>query len=78
MIQSWKQRKLARKWTISDRQRLLSAVGLAQRQWQYGLNHLDEDERKFDVVRVLERRYMFLYQVVKKRKIHLADQKFYR
>jgi hypothetical protein len=71
MFQAWKERRMARNWTISDRQQLLFAVGLAQRQWQYGQNHLDEDERKMDVVTVLERRYMFLYQVAKKRKLNL-------
>jgi hypothetical protein len=71
MFQAWKERRMARSWTISDRQQLLSAVGLAQRQWQYGQNHLDEDERKMDVITVLERRYMFLYQVAKKRKLNL-------
>lgn len=56
-----------------ERRKLRNGFILAKVQWQLGQNHQDRQMRKYDIVDILERRYMFLYKVAKKRKLHALE-----
>ncbi len=56
-----------------ERRRLLYGVELAKCQWQFGQIDQDENGNKYEHVDILERRYMFLYQIAKKKKLHALE-----
>lgn len=53
-----------------ERKKLLEGIHLAMIQWQYG--HENEN-RGYAMMDILERRYMFLYETAKKRKLHVLE-----
>ena len=65
MFKRIKRESNIKKHVYNERKKLLEGVHLAMIQWQYG-----HDNRNDVMMDILERRYMFLYEVAKKRKIH--------
>ena len=70
MFAERKQKRIARERIWEERQQLLRGVDLAMEQWRYVTTHLDEGSRKYDVIEIMERRYMFLLNTAKKQKLH--------
>jgi len=72
MFKRIKRRINVKEQILLERRKLLEGVHLAMIQWQYG--HEDEKKKKSEVMMdLLERRYMFLYGIAKKRKIHVLE-----
>jgi hypothetical protein len=57
-----------------ERKKLLEGVNLAKVQWQMVHEHQEGDCRKYDLLDILERRYMYLLNVAKKRKLHVIRE----
>lgn len=70
MYKKLKRRTNAKEQISLERRKLVQGVQLAMIQWQYG----HDDENASEVMTdLLERRYMFLYEVAKRRKIHSLE-----
>lgn len=70
MLKKLKRRTNIKEQVSFERRKLLEGVHLAMVQWQFG--HEDEN-RNGVMMDLLERRYMFLYEIAKKRKIHVLE-----
>ncbi|RKD22822.1 hypothetical protein BEP19_11290 [Ammoniphilus oxalaticus] len=58
-------------WQVSnERRKLIEGAHLAMVQWQYSLSGENESDVMADI---LERRYMFLYETAKRRKVHALE-----
>lgn len=62
-----------KKQVAEERKKLLQGVHLACRQWQYGQDHLNQRNDDQVIKDMLERRFIFLYQIAKKRKLHVLE-----
>ncbi|RXT08978.1 hypothetical protein [Ammoniphilus sp. CFH 90114] len=73
MIKKLKESRLVKSKVLEERRRLLQGIDLARSQWQYGQIHQDHNGGKYQLLDILERRYMYLYQIAKKRKLHALE-----
>lgn len=73
MLKKVKENIQVKRKVQEERRRLLYGVELAKNQWQFGQINQDENGNKYELVDILERRYMFLYQIAKKQKLHALE-----
>ncbi len=59
-----------KKRIMDERRNLLQGVRMAAKQWQYGHT---QQERSYVLMDILERRYMYLYGIAKKRNLHALE-----
>lgn len=71
MFQKLKTDRSVEKQLLEERRRLVEGARLAMIQWQYGFD-VDHRERAA-LADLLERRYMYLYETAKQRKIHALE-----
>lgn len=70
MLEKVKKGLPIKKRILDERRKLLQAVHLAAKQWQYG--HTQE-ESNYVLMDILERRYMYLYRIAKKRNLNALE-----
>ncbi|MEW9672650.1 hypothetical protein [Ammoniphilus sp. 3BR4] len=73
MLKGLKERRTVKQRIAEERRKFLKGVHLARSQWQFGQLHQDQQGREYELLDILERRYMFLYEMAKKRKLHALE-----
>ena len=74
MLKQWKQGLHARQRISEERKQLRKGLRIAKSQWQYVQMDDNQCLHKYDISALLERRYMYLYEVAKRRKLHALEQ----
>lgn len=73
MLKKLKDRRAVKRKIAEERRKFLKGVHLARSQWQFGRIHQDHQGREYELIKILERRYMFLYEMAKKKKLHALE-----
>jgi hypothetical protein len=74
VYKQWKRDSQVKQRVLEERRQLRKGLNVAKSQWQYGQMDYNQCLNKFDISTLLERRYMYLYQVAKRRNIHALEQ----